>query len=73
MTSEDPRLKPGAYLTNGRYLYEVLEAAPTAVVLQNAATDAAMHLDPAVVLQGFRLVMPAVEVPDYPPAPSTVA
>ena len=71
--AEDPRLQPGAYLTNGRSLYEVLRSDRDTVLLQNVVTDCDMALDPAVVLQGFQLVVATVEVPDYPPQPSLPA
>jgi hypothetical protein len=65
----DPRLQPGAYITNGQHLYEVREqdTARNLLAVQNCKDDGVMTMTPWMVRGQYRLVQAAPTVEDVVP------
>jgi hypothetical protein len=63
---KDPRLQPGAYISKGPWLCEVLRPLSSGVVLENCRTLREWRIPPLFIIQDWRLVRPAPSTPDVP-------
>ena len=60
----DARTVPGAYVTEGHGLYEILGKDSLCYVLENCRTGFKLKVAGVVLLSGYRLVKPSPSVPD---------
>jgi hypothetical protein len=66
MDGEDPRLVPGAYVTQDGHLYEVLYVSPATIQLENCRSGVLVSTCRSSLQSTYRLVKPAPTVPDTP-------
>lgn len=61
----DPRADPGAYITDGRQLYEVVGARNNLLLIQDCRSTSRTSISGVLLRRRFRLVSPAPVVPDF--------
>lgn len=73
---DDPRCKPGAYISRGRDLYEVLDTRVAGsfpnmffwVLLENCRTEYKHEFNAKQICENYDLVKDAPETPNHAPA-----
>ncbi len=60
----DPRLSPGAYLTDGTRLVELMDVNDRRVTILNCRTEALTSTTPWDIVRSFQLVRAAPVTPD---------